>query len=42
MWVGTLQDMVQVKEQLAKESMVDVYSIFIRKLLEKKVTSSIE
>ena len=42
MWVNTLQDMVQVKEQLNKDTTVDVYSIFIKKLLENKVTSSIE
>ena len=42
MWVNTLHDMVQVKDQLNKDSTVDVYSIFIKKLLENKVTSSIE
>ena len=42
MWVNTLQDMVQVKDQLDRECAVDVYSIFIKKLLENKVTSSIE
>ena len=42
MWVNTLQDMVQVKDQLNRECAVDVYSIFIKKLLENKVTSSIE
>jgi hypothetical protein len=42
MWVNTLQDMVQVKDQLDRESPLDVYSIFIKKLLENKVTSSIE
>jgi hypothetical protein len=42
MWINTLQDMIQVKEKVAKESMIDVYSIFLKKLLENKVTSSIE
>lgn len=42
MWINTLQDMIYVTETLAKDAIIDVYSIFLKKLLEKKVTSSIE
>lgn len=41
-WAGLLHDILRLKEALAPECDVDVYSMFIRSLLDNKVTQSIE
>lgn len=42
-WVQTLEDVVSVKQMITSEKEeVDVYSMFIKRLLENRVTASIE